>query len=107
MIPKSLLQPDLLIGPFTSYKVVVDGRIVPGLTGFPNNGETTLVVDDRFSATFDNDTARQVAWLLSEAIAVAYGYSHAGAKSKDKPFAPMIMDLASIGDPDDLLGDKS
>jgi hypothetical protein len=103
-LPKSITEPNLLVGPFTVYKVVVDGREIPGLTGFPDNGKTALVVDGRFTATFDNDTARQVAWLLAEAIAIERGYSNAGAKNKEMPFAPMCMDLSALADPDELLG---
>lgn len=82
--------PALFIGPFKSYCVVVDGRIVPHLTGREHqNGGASLIVDNRFCGDFSTMAdARQAAWLIAEAMAITAGYSHFGAESKDKPFAP-------------------
>lgn len=59
--------PDLLIGPFTSYKVQVDGRIIPRLTGFREGDKIWLVVDDRFAQGFStNEDAHGAAVLIGD-----------------------------------------
>jgi hypothetical protein len=95
--PAAQEPPPLLIGPFQYHAVVVDGRQVPGLTGRPDGDGIALVVDHRFTATFPPELARQAAWLIAEATAVAQGYPHFGAASKDRPFAPR---MAELGKPD-------
>jgi len=79
----------LFIGPFQESYVVVDGRFVPRLSGRQNeDGTVDLVVDRRFGATFsDLKTASQAARLIAQASAIAAGYPHFAADSKDQPFA--------------------
>jgi hypothetical protein len=89
-------RPELLIGPFETYKVVVEGRAIPKLTGWPRGDETTLVLDGRLAIDVPNDLAPQVAWLVANALAIGAGYSHLGAESKDQPFAPQIAPLGEI-----------
>jgi hypothetical protein len=86
--PQSPARPDLLVGPFEYWKVVVDGRAIPHLTGFHDGGGIALVVDGRFAATFPPELAHQAARLIANAMAVAEGYPHMGATSKEQPFAP-------------------
>jgi hypothetical protein len=88
----------LLVGPFQQWRVQVDGRIIPRLTGYHDGDRIALVVDGRFSASFAEDDARQAAWLIAEAMAIAEGYSHLGAASKDHPFAPVGVELGSLSD---------
>lgn len=89
--PPRPAPPELLCGPFTYHKVVVEGRAIPGLTGAPDGeGHTALIVDGRFMATFPDEFARQAAWLIANAIAVAQGYPCLSATAKDRPFAPII-----------------
>jgi hypothetical protein len=89
-------RPDLLIGPFEHWHVVVDGRLMPHLTGFREGDKIWLVVDGRFGCgPFDEDAARQAARLAGQAMAVVAGYSHLGADSKDQPFAPTCSELPS------------
>lgn len=92
------MSEPLLIGPFTTYPVVVDGRIIPRLTGHPlPYGGYELIVDGRFSASFpDEETARSAAWLIAEATAVAEGYSHLEALTKGRPFAPEVHQLSQV-----------
>jgi len=91
---------NLLVGPFETWRVVVDGRIIPGLTGRKaSEYQTELVLDGRFSATFTDDVAAQAAWLIAQALAIGQGYSHLGALNKDRPFAPQSME---VGDGDKL-----
>ena len=98
--PKPDPQPDLLIGPFESYKVVVEGRAIPRLTGYPqDDGRITLIVDGRFMVDFPADLARQAAWLIAQALAVGEGYTHLGGTNKDQPFAPQIAQIGGTPEP--------
>lgn len=65
-------RPEFLVGPFTYYQVVVDGRAIPGLTGFKrDDGSYSLIVDRRFGGDFpDEETARQAAYLIANAMAI-------------------------------------
>jgi hypothetical protein len=97
--PSLAPQPDLLIGPFEEWRVVVDGRIIPHLTGFRNGDEFWLTVDHRLTAgPFTEEGARQAAWLAGNAMAVASGYPWLGATSKDRPFASQGMAIDSLPD---------
>jgi hypothetical protein len=88
-LPPATKPPDLLVGPFEQWRVQVDGRIIPRLTGYRDGEKVVLVVDGRFSASFAEDDARQAAWLIAQALAIGEGYSHFGAESKGHPFAPI------------------
>lgn len=82
-------QDDLLIGPFEEWCVIVDGRVMPHLTGFRQGDEWWLVVDHRLaSGPFTEEGARQAARLAGNAMAVVSGYPFLGAETKDQPFAP-------------------
>ena len=87
---------EWLIGPFEEYRVMVDGRIIPGLTGYQDGDRIALVLDHRFSVSLPESDARSVAWLVANALAIGQGYSHAGAENKDMPFAPRGHALASL-----------
>lgn len=92
--PKGAERPDLLVGPFESYAVVVEGRSIPRLTGYPqDDGRITLIVDSRFMVDFPADLAHQAAWLIAQALAVGEGYTHSGATEKIRPFAPEISEM--------------
>lgn len=84
-------QPDLLVGPFENWVVVVDGKQLPHLSGYREGDKYWLVVDHRFGCgPFSEEDARQAARLAGQAMAVISGYPHLGADSKDMPFAPTI-----------------
>lgn len=83
-------KPDLLIGPFEEYRVIVEGRCIPGLTGFRDGEKIALVVDRRFSISLNEGDARNVAWLVANAMAVAQGYACLSSESRGQPFAPLI-----------------
>ena len=88
---------DLPVGPFQVFKVIVEGRAIPGLTGSKRSEyETELTVDGRFSAVFTDASAKQAAWLIAQALAIGEGYSHLGAMNKDQPFAPLCGQLDSV-----------
>lgn len=88
--PKPL---PLLEGPFQVWRVVVEGRFIPRLTGYHDGeGRIALVVDNRFSATFAEEDARQAAWLIAQALAIGAGFTHLGGSRGDNtPFAPGAM----------------
>lgn len=90
-MPETIMQ---LIGPFETYHVVVEGRVIPRLTGRKvSEYQTALTVDGRFSATFTDDAAGQAAWLIAQALAIGEGFSHLGAEAKSYPFAPRSMGI--------------
>lgn len=91
--PPAPTQAELLAGPFTEYRVVVEGRCIPGLTGFKDGDKIALVVDGRFSASLSESDARDVAWLLANALAVGQGYACLSSESRDRPFAPQVMSI--------------
>ena len=91
-------QVEFLIGPFEEWRVKVDGRAIPKLTGNRDaDGKIWLTVDHRITAYFSTEEdAYQAAVLAANAMAIGAGYSHAGAESKDQPFAPKMNCIGSI-----------
>lgn len=92
-------QPPLLVGPFEEWRVQVDGRIIPRLTGFHDGDKIALVVDHRFSASFTKEDAPQAAWLIAQAMAIGAGYASLGAQTKDRCFAPLGCALDAVPEP--------
>lgn len=89
--------PDLLIGPFVdTYKVMVEGRIIPRLSGFHDGDKIALVVDGRWMHSFNKDDAYGAAHLIAQAMAVAEGYPHMGALTKEQPFAPLGSQIDGV-----------
>lgn len=91
-------ETDFLIGPFQEWRVIVDGRIVPGLTAFEDKSfgdGISLVVDHRFSAWFPKGLARDAAYLIAQAMAVQAGYPHFCADTKDMPFARIACQMGA------------
>ena len=88
-------QPDLLLPPMESRGVVVEGRLMPHLTGYMEGDNVWLVVDHRFACgPFDAEQARQAARLAGQAMAVVAGFPHLGAEGRGQPFAPLVMQIA-------------
>ena len=82
---------EFLVGPFTSYRVVIHGKQIPKLRGHPiGDNDVELVLDGRFSIITDKETSKSVAWMIANAMAIGAGYSSMSADSKDAPFAPNI-----------------
>ena len=88
---------QILIGPFEFYKVQVEGRVIPRLSGYREqmNGVdgVFLIVDGRFGTCVENSRAPDVAWLVAQALAVGEGYTHLAADDKNRPFAPKSMQI--------------
>ena len=92
--PERQPPPPLLVGPFEEWRVQVEGRIIPRLTGFREGETVWLVVDHRFGQPFPNEeTALNAAVLIAQATAIAEGYPSLNATSKEQPFAPIGMDV--------------
>lgn len=88
---------ELLLGPFEVWRVIVDGRVIPNLTGYREGpDQTCFVVDDRFGCSVPNEIAHSVAYVIANAMAVGAGYSHLGAVTKDMPFAPAAVGLDTV-----------
>lgn len=85
--------PEFMIGPFTEHRVVVEGRLIPHLTAFKDGMGINLVIDHRLSIAVPEDRAYDICWLLANAMAVAAGYSHFAAESKDRSFAPQCAEI--------------
>lgn len=93
--PEPPKLPELLIGPFQEHRVVVEGRLMPLLTGFREGDKIWLVVDNRFACgPFGEEEAHQAALLAGQAMAVTAGYPHLGAASKEQPFAPQCSEIS-------------
>jgi hypothetical protein len=92
---KEEAAPELLIGPFTEYRVVVDGRVIPRLTGRAQGDMVSFTVDGRFGAECPKEYAYGMAWLIAQAFAIGEGYPHLGADTKDHPFAPVAMAIST------------
>lgn len=89
--------PELLVGPFEEYRLMIDGRFVPGLSGFREGEKVWLTVDRRFSQPFDSEeAARNAAVLIAQASAIAHGYPHFGAETKDHPFAASAVAMDKL-----------
>jgi hypothetical protein len=87
--PEPTKPPEFLVGPFERYKVLIEGRVIPGLTAQPHDDAVTLIVDERFGVTFPKAIALDAAWLIAQALAVGSGYSSLSAEIPGRPFAPI------------------
>jgi hypothetical protein len=90
--------PEFLIGPFTQYRVMVDGRMIPRLTGYRQGTKVWLVLDGRFGLECaDAGVAYCTAAFVANALAIGEGYTHYGADSKQRPFAPLGFEVGNGG----------
>ncbi len=85
--------PEFMIGPFTEYRVVIEGRLIPNLTAFREGDDVVLVIDHRLSISVPADRAYDVCWLVANAMAVAAGYPCLSSDNKDRPFAPQCAEI--------------
>jgi len=82
--------PEFLVGPFQEWRVQIDGRIIPRLTGYREGEKVWLVLDGRFGLECaDESAAYRTASFVANALAIGEGYSHLGAETKARPFAPL------------------
>jgi len=65
-----------IVGPFQSYRVIVDGRRVPFLEALPvNGGKVSLLLDGRYALDISVADADAFIPWVADAIAVAMGYT--------------------------------
>lgn len=77
--------------------VIVDGRVIPGLSGAKVGDSYHITLDGRFGVELPEHLVHPVLSILANALAIGGGYSHAGAELHGRPFAPKIMNLSEIG----------
>ena len=86
--------------PRDGWTVVVEGREIPRLVLRDHGGDhVSFTLDGRFGLDVPRDLAHPVASFVANAMAIGAGYPWLGAETKDRPFAPRLMQLG--GDPDD------
>ena len=76
--------------------VVVDGRLISQLHGLREGDEICLILDGRFSINVPKEISCEVAWLVSNALAIGAGYPFLGAEEKKQPFAPQCIGLDGV-----------
>lgn len=86
-------EPDWLIGPFESYHVVLDGRVIPDMTARRHGDAVSITLDNRLVITVPANLAYQVAHFAADAMAIGAGYSHLGAEARERPFAPQCAQI--------------
>lgn len=71
------------VGPFSVWKIKLDGYAVPFLQGREDdNGMFHLKLDERFGIEVPKEYAHQVAWMIANAYAIGAGYSCFGENSQ-------------------------
>lgn len=85
--------PQFMIGPFKSYPVVIEGRKIPRLEAWEEGENTFILVDGRICISVPNKHAYDVCFITATALAVGSGYSHIGAETKDRCFAPQCSEI--------------
>lgn len=86
-------DPDWLIGPFECWQVVIDGRAIPNMTARRTGDQVVISLDNRLTIAVPADIAYQVAAFAANAMAIGAGYSHLGAETRERPFAPRAAKL--------------
>lgn len=96
--PEPEKAPPLLVGPFQEWRVMVQGRLIPLLTGYKHeDGRVSLTLDHRMGADFPNEEiAAQAAWMIANALAIGQGYPSMMGLSKDRPFASQGFQVGSV-----------
>jgi hypothetical protein len=80
--------------------VVVEGRKIPGLTGYRlPDGDLCLIVDERFSVEVPDALGYQIAWIVAQALAVGAGYPSLSAEKRESPFATQVAMLSALPQP--------
>lgn len=89
------------IGPFSEWRIKLDGYEVPQLGGRADDqGMFHLCLDRRFGIEIPEKYAQQVVWLIANALAIGAGYSCFGENSQQvNPFKVRFSGLSlSAGD---------
>lgn len=80
------------------HTVIMEGRAIHRLTMLDEGDEVCLILDGRLAINAPREWAWLVANFAASALAIGEGYCHIGAETRDRPFAPRIMELGSDGD---------
>lgn len=93
-----------LVGPITTYAVVLDGWVVPALTASAEpGGMIRLCLDQRITVDIPVADADPIVEFIADAIAIGLGYaSHPRSESEPAlrtPFARMMRDEHDTTDP--------
>jgi len=88
------------IGPFSQWKIKLDGYRVPYLSGrVDDQGMFHLSLDERFGIEVPEKYAHQVVWLIANALAIGAGYSCFGENSQiANPFKCKLSGLSIAPD---------
>jgi hypothetical protein len=109
-----------IVGPFQSYRLLVDGRDVPFLKAFPEKGGVVhLLLDERYGLDVPVADADAFIPWIADAIAIAMGYTCHPREGMEPiratPFPRSIAitstitdtDILSALDPDGGEGDRA
>ena len=84
---------SVLIGPFESYRVVVDGYRLPLLTGYKKGDEIWITCDNRFTfGPFTEDTVYQACLMAGQCMAISKGFCSLHVQ-EPAPFAPKVINF--------------
>lgn len=73
------------------YTAVVEGREIPRLMVYERGErEITIMLDRRFAIDVPRELSGYICWMIANALAIGQGYSHLGAETKERPFAPQV-----------------
>lgn len=75
------------------YEVIIDGHHIPNMHCYERESETEIIIDCRFSYTFPKEWGYLAATMAAQAMAIGAGYTHLGAATKDRCFAPEVCKL--------------
>lgn len=100
MTPKQQYESSIktMLGPEIPRmnKVCVEGRCIPGLYARDRNDIIEFCFSHNFCKFYEvpREAAIIFAAGIADALAIGAGYSFAGALTKDRPFAPGIIELS-------------
>lgn len=87
-------EPPSIIGPRRGgCSVIVDDKVIPRMSCFERGDEVEIVIDDRLSFQFPKEWAYLAAAMAAQAMAVGAGYPSLLAPTRDRPFAPTVVQL--------------
>lgn len=79
------------------HSVFIEGRKMPKMLIREWDGNIEVLLDDRWIYIFADRTAARLACdMAGNALAIGQGYPWLGAETKDKPFAPQVMQIGEM-----------
>jgi len=80
------------------YTAIVDGREINKIRVWERGDQITILLDSRFAIDVPRELSGAVCWMIANSLAIGSGYSHVGATSMGRPFAPEV--IGGDGKPD-------